>query len=220
MIRKQFESLQARVDALSLRERAIIFVAVAAILFMIWDTLFMSPLDSEQRDLLKQLQTIRAEISALDEQTLAVMAEHNVDPNRAEREQLSKLDEQLQQSSEQIGEMIKGLIEPKQMAQILESVFKQQHGLEFVHMENLGSESLLEMKDAKDTNDAQGIFKHTMRIELQGSYAQALDYLRALETLPWQFRWDEVKITMLDYPKADIVITVHTISLTEGWVGV
>lgn len=220
MIRKQFESLQGRVDALSLRERAIIFAAVAAILFMIWDTLFMSPLDREQRESLKQLQSIRAEITALDDQALAVMAEHNVDPNRAEREQLVKLDEQLQQSSEQISEMIKGLIEPKQMAQIIESVLKQQHGLEFVHLENLGSESLLEVKDDKGGTDAQGIFKHTMRIELQGSYTQTINYLRALETLPWQFRWDEVKITMQNYPRAEIVITVHTISLTEGWIGV
>ncbi len=220
MIHKYFESLQVRVDALSLRERAIIFIAVAASLFMIWDTLFMAPLDREQRDLLKQLQTIRAEITALDEQALAIMAEHNVDPNRDEREQLAKLDGQLQQTSDQIGEMIKGLIEPKQMAQIIESVLKQQHGLDFVHMENLGSESLLEVKDGKGGTDAQGIFKHTMRIELQGSYAQAIEYLRALETLPWQFRWDEVNITMIDYPRADIVITVHTISLMEGWVGV
>lgn len=220
MIRKQFESLQARVDALSLRERAIIFAAVAAIIFMAWDTLMMSPLDREQRDLLKQIQTIRTEITALDNQALAIMAEHNVDPNREEREQLQKLDEQLLQSSEQINEMIKGLIEPKQMAHIIESVLKQQHGLEFVHLENLGSESLLEVKDGKGGTDAQGIFKHTMKIELQGSYSQTINYLRALETLPWQFRWDEVKITMLDYPRAEIVIKVHTISLTEGWIGV
>lgn len=220
MIRKQYESLQTRVDALSLRERAIIFIAVAAILFMIWNALLMTPLDQQQRDMLKQLQAIRAEITALDDQALAIMAEHNVDPNRAEREQLSKLDEALQQSSEQINQMIKGLIEPKQMAQIVESVLKQQHGLNFIHLENLGSESLLDVKDDKGNSSAQGIFKHTMRIELQGSYTQTIEYLRALETLPWQFRWDEVKITMRDYPRADIVITVHTISLTEGWIGV
>jgi MSHA biogenesis protein MshJ len=187
---------------------------------MIWDRLFMVPLDREQREQLKQLQAIRAEITALDNQALSIMTEHNVDPNRAEREQLSKLDEQLQHSSEQINEMIKGLIEPKQMAQIIESVLKQQHGLDFIHLENLGSESLLDVKDDKGNSSAQGIFKHTMRIELRGSYAQTIDYLRTLETLPWQFRWDEVKITMRDYPRADIVITVHTISLTEGWIGV
>ncbi len=220
MIRKQFESLQVRVDALSLRERAIIFVAVAASLFMIWDTLFMGPLDREQRDMLNQLKTVRAEISALDDQALSIMAEHNVDPNRNELEQLAKLDEQLQQSNEQIGEMIKGLIEPKQMAQIIESVLRQQHGLEFIGLENLGSESLLDSKTDKSSVDAQGIFKHTMRIRLQGTYAQTVAYLRALEKLPWQFRWDEVKITMVDYPRADIVVTVHTISLREGWVGV
>jgi len=220
MINKRLEILQNRFDALSLRERSIIFVAVAAMLIMLWDTFFMTPLDVEQRELTQQINTIRTEITALDEQAVVIIGEHNVDPNREEREQLANLDKQLKQSSMQIDEMIKGLIEPTQMAKIVESVLKQQHGLKFVSLENLGTEALLDVQNEKSGATAPGIFKHTMRIELEGSYPQALTYLRALETLPWQFRWNEVKITMLKYPTANIVITVHTISLQEGWIGV
>ncbi len=215
-----FESLKNRVDAFSLRERAIIFVAVVAVLFVIWDALLMSPMDKKQRALLSEMQAIRAEIAAMDGQMLTIMAEHNTDPNREARNQLARLDQRLEQSSKQIDKMIKNLIDPKQMAKILESVLKKQQGLEFVHLENLGSKALLETEQGILDSTAQGIFKHTMRIELQGSYMQALEYLRALEKLPWQFRWDEVKMTMRNYPRADIVITVHTISLKEGWVGV
>lgn len=220
MIRRRFEALQSRVDALSLRERAIIFVASTMLLFLLWNTLLMTPMEREQDGLLSQIETQRTSIEAIDAETLAIMEQHSVDPNRVEREQLAELENQLEQADQQIGKMITGLIEPGQMAVILEQVLQDQSGLEFVSLENMGREALVDVSTDKAGPNAPGIFKHTMRLELEGSFKQTLDYLRALETLPWQFRWDEVTITMLDYPRANIVIKVHTLSLQEGWIGV
>lgn len=220
MIKQRYESLQTRIDALSLRERAMIFVAISAVLYVLWDSFLMSPLTSEQRDLLSRNDSLRTQISALDTEISGVMARHNVDPDSEERKQLAELDKQLQQVDRQISEMVSGLIEPGQMAQILETVLQQQQGLEFIRLENLGRVALVDVSDERSSDNAQGIFRHSMRLELEGSFAQALAYLRALETLPWQFRWDEVKLTMQQYPRANIVIRVHTLSLQEGWIGV
>lgn len=220
MIKERYESLQMRIDALSLRERAMIFVAISAVLYVLWDSFLMSPLTSEQRDLLGRNDSLRSQISTLDNEISEVMARHNIDPDREERQQLAKLDNQLQQIDRQISQMVSGLIEPGQMAQILETVLQQQQGLKFIRLENLGRVALVDVSDERDSDKAQGIFRHSMRLELEGSFAQALAYLRALETLPWQFRWDEVKLTMQQYPRANIVIRVHTLSLQEGWIGV
>ncbi|HEY9148219.1 MAG TPA: hypothetical protein VIQ22_04345 [Gammaproteobacteria bacterium] len=220
MIKARYESLQTRIDALSLRERAMIFIAISAVLYVLWDSLLMSPLTIEQRDLLGRNDSLRTQISALDDEISAVMARHNIDPDSEERQQLAELEQQLQRVDRQISEMVSGLIEPGQMAQILETVLQQQQGLEFVSLENLGRVALVDVGDERDGDQAQGIFRHSMRLELEGSFTQALAYLRALETLPWQFRWDEVKLTMQQYPRATIVIRVHTLSLQEGWIGV
>lgn len=220
MIKARYESLQTRIDALSLRERAMIFIAISAVLYVLWDSLLMSPLTIEQRDLLGRNDSLRTQISALDDEISAVMARHNIDPDSEERQQLAELEQQLQRVDRQISEMVSGLIEPGQMAQILETVLQQQQGLEFVSLENLGRVALVDVGDERGGDQAQGIFRHSMRLELEGSFTQALAYLRALETLPWQFRWDEVKLTMQQYPRATIVIRVHTLSLQEGWIGV
>jgi len=220
IFRRRYEALQARIDALSLRERAIIFVAISALLYLIWNTLLMASLDKEQKTLLSQIDNMRTEITALDDQTRVIMQQHNIDPNKQEREQIAKLDTQLQQADENIKKMITGLIEPEQMANILEQVLDKQQGLEFIRLENLGREALVDVESDPNAPDAPGIFKHTFRLEVQGSFQQTLAYLRALETLPWQFRWDEVNLTMLDYPRANVVIKVHTLSLQEGWIGV
>ncbi len=220
MIRQRYDALQTRIDALSLRERAIIFVAISAILFFAWDKLLMGPVDTEQRAILNQIEDVRMQVSALDKETQTVMERYRRDPNKDEQEQIAELDQQLQQANERISKMISGLIEPQKMARILEKVLQKQEGLKFIRLENLGRVALVDVGNENGNDNAPGIFRHTMRLELEGSYTQALAYLRALETLPWQFRWDEVRITTLDYPRANIVIKVHTLSLQEGWIGV
>lgn len=220
MIKQRYEALSARIDALSLRERGMIFATLAALLYLFWSTLLLAPLEQEQQALLEQIETLRGEVTALDSQTLAVMQRHNTDPNRKEREQLADIEHQLAQTERQISETISGLIEPEQMADILEQVLQRQRGLTFVRLENLGREALVDV-DTEDAGvDTAGIFKHSLRLELEGSYTELLAYLRELERLEVQFRWDEVSITMLDYPRAAITITVHTLSMQEGWLSV
>lgn len=220
MIKSYYEALQTRVDSFSLRERAMIFVAISAVLYLLWDNLLMAPVERQQHDILSRIETLRGEISALDQQTGEVMARHNTDPNRDDHRQLAALAQQLQQVDRQISELVSGLIEPNQMARILERVLENQQGLRFIRLENLGREALIDLGSEQGGNNSSGVFRHTMRLELEGNFNQTLAYLRALETLPWQFRWDEVKITMLSYPNANIVIKVHTLSLQEGWLGV
>lgn len=220
MIKRRFETLQSRIDALSLRERAMIFVAASALLYFLWESLLLEPLSHEQKLLISQMETVRTEIAALDEQSLAIINQHKNDPNRDKRELLAELNRKLKQADAQINERINGLIEPRDMARILEQMLQKQEGLDFVRLENLGSEALVNVRSEESDSSAPGIFRHTLRLELEGTFGQTLAYLRALETLPWQFRWDEVKITMLKYPRANIVIKVHTLSLQEGWIDV
>lgn len=220
MIKQRYEALSARVDALSLRERGMLFVGVAAVLFMLWNLLLMAPLEERQRALLEQNATLRDTVASIDQQIVGVMKRHNDDPNQKEIAQLRSLDRQLEAAERQISHSISGLVAPEAMARLLEQVLASQEGLSFVSLENLGREALIDVESDSAQKDAPGIYKHIMRLEVEGSYAQLLSYLRELETLDVQFRWDEVSITMLDYPRANIVITVHTLSMQEGWVSV
>ena len=127
MIRRRFEALQSRIDALSLRERAIIFIALSAFIYLVWNTLLINPLERDNKSMQSQLQRIRDDIAALDDQIAAVMNQQSIDPNKTERDQLIKLDRQLQQANDNISKMITGLIAPEEMAKILEQVLHRQH---------------------------------------------------------------------------------------------
>jgi MSHA biogenesis protein MshJ len=218
--KERIAALPNRIDELSLRERGILFLILVFLVYMVWDAMLVAPQEKSQKKLLSEISTIRTEISTMEQQKLEIINRHRVDPNAVELRKLQQLNETGQQIEEQIKEAVKGLIEPQEMARALERVLKGQHQLSFVRIENLGATPLLDIEPTEGDVSGVGIFKHTMRIELEGSFHHARDYLQALEQLPWRFHWQSVELTMIDYPVARVVITVNTLSLNEGWIGV
>lgn len=213
-------ALRNRIDELSLRERGILFFVAVALLYLAWSSLLIAPQEQGQKELLGKINAIRVEIAALEQQSLAIINQHNSDPNSTERRELERLGEQQQELEARIATAVDGLIAPQEMARALESVLRQQQQLRFVRIENLGATPLIPRDPAATGPVDAGIYKHTMRIELEGSFHHSRDYLQTLEQLPWKFHWESVELTMLDYPLARVVITVNTLSLNEGWLGV
>lgn len=74
----------------------------------------------------------------------------------------------------------------------------------------------------KQTNKSEsnltnvGVFKHAVVIQLEGSYFDVVDYLSALENLPWKFYWAELDYRVIDYPKAIVTLEVYTLSTGVG----
>lgn len=217
---ERLSTLQTRIDELTLRERGILFLVIAVLLYMLVDTVLLAPQENVQKRMLGEINGLRTEIKQLEQQQLEIINRHSVDPNAEENKQLQQLTEARHKVEAQIKEAVSGLIEPEEMARALESVLKSQRQLSFVRIENLGAKPIIDSKPEEAETSNVAIYKHTMRIELEGSFRHTRDYLRALEQLPWQFHWESVELEMLDYPKAKVVITVNTLSLNEGWIGV
>jgi len=72
----------------------------------------------------------------------------------------------------------------------------------------------------KAEDELPQIYKHGILIELRGSYAATLQYLRMLESLPWKFYWEAMRFEIEDYPIARISIVINTLSLNKDWVRV
>lgn len=219
-MKERLKRLQTRIDQLSLRERAFLFLGIAAILYTLFDNLLISPQERHQRQLFAEIAKVRADIKLLEQQKLDILNRHSQDPDSEEQRVLQQLKEEIHQVDTQIGEVVSGLIAPLEMARALERVLAAHPGLRFARVENLGAVALLEVTPEEGDTAGAGIYRHSMRIELEGSFQQGHDYLLTLEQLPWRFHWEGVDIEMLDYPVARIVITVSTLSLSEGWIGV
>ena len=103
-LRAAWERQARRIDALSLRERAILFVSIAAVLAALFDTLVLTPQAARAKQRSEAQARLAAEMTALREQFMAQsrsadepagQLRRQLEAARAER---TRLDEQLRQA--------------------------------------------------------------------------------------------------------------------------
>ena len=220
-MQNKIKSLLDKFDALNERERISVVLLTAVAIIIIFTEFVFSPINQKYALAEKQISSLTTKTKQLENQIVILKSKKALDPGFQEKQKIRLLDEQIVQINEQLKEKMRGLIEPKQMAKVLEVVLAQNTNLQLQRVQSLGAKPLSPLK-AKEGEEAQslGIYKHGLQIEFKGSYLSTLKYLKALDELPWNFYWDILELNVEKYPVSKIVITVHTLSFNEGWIGV
>ena len=222
-VQTSFDGLCQRLDAFSQRERLLIVVALLAVVTLLWYTLLIEPLAMRRKTKVDQAASAAAVVAALDREGQAVVAAGRRDPDAENRRQLLQLQTEVALLDERLAALTGELITPRQMVAVLEEMLKRRRNLTLTRLENLPSEPLLEPEadgPPADKGRSLNLFRHPLRIELSGSYLEALAYLQSLEKLPRKLYWQDLAISVENYPRAHISVTVYTLSLEEGWIGV
>ncbi len=231
-----------RFEAFSLRERALISVGALVVLFLLWDSLLMNPEHVRQTRLVGTMHELNDQMSDISGQidTMLVAMQNSEAPRLQTR--IQAIETLLSNLERQKESLTVEFVPPERMATLLRDMLGGEHDLSLISLRSLGAEPLFEENDT-DNADADapplttsvanvaeqqtererlkpGIFKHGVRVELEGNFHATLRYLQALENMPWRFYWDSVDYQVLEYPVARVAITVHTLSLDRGWIGV
>ncbi|MCP4995217.1 MAG: hypothetical protein GY934_15775 [Gammaproteobacteria bacterium] len=132
----------------------------------------------------------------------------------------------LNQQQTRIEGLTRTLVEPQQMASLLEAFLIRNGSLQLVTLETLETTALISPEES-ETVKQQGmekplvnLYRHAFIIEFDGDYFATLEYLRALEMLPRKFFWEGVTFRVEAYPRARVRLQLYTLSLVEGWIGV
>ncbi len=214
---ERLEQIRERIDELSLRERVLIFLAAAAVLAFLWQQLFMQPLAAERDRTEERIGEVRDRITEANEAISTLLAERDRDPDAENRARLEALEDDIAELDRELEEVTGELIDPARMARVLQRILEREQGLDLVSLESLPARPLL---DDAGENALGNVFRHGLRLEMEGEYLAVLHYLRRMEDLDSRFFWSELDIEMREYPRNRVVITVHTLSLREGWIGV
>lgn len=220
-MQKQFKLLFDKFDALNERERISVMLLIVVGIIIVFVELIISPLNQKYDTTGKQIISLTTQTQQLDNQILIIKSKKDQDPDFQDKQKIRLLNEQIINLNEQLKVKMHGLIEPQQMAKVLEVVLAQNTDLQLQRVESLAAIPLSPIK-AKEGEDPQalGIYQHGLQIEFKGSYLSTLKYLKALKELPWNFYWDVLELNVDKYPVSNIVITVHTLSFHKGWIGV
>lgn len=216
-MKERLQKLRDRIDALSLRERVLVFMAIVAVVTYLWHALFMAPLGNRQDQLKQQVEDLRTRVAEINGSIADVIESRRGDPDAERRARLSELEEEISALDDRLAGLTGELIEPRRMAHVLEQMLESQSGLELVALESLEPRPLLEDENLEGVGN---IYRHGVRMELRGSFNQILAYLQALESLDSSLYWGRLAVDMERYPDNRVVIVVHSLSLREGWIGV
>lgn len=235
-----------RLDAMSLRERVLIFLMLAAVMVALIFTSAIDPLIAKQKVLSQNLAQTQAQTQAMEAQIQALAEASKLDPDAANKQRLAQLQFQREAAYTDLAVMQKGLVSADKMTQLLRDLLGKNPRLKLVSMKTIPAAPLLdaakpadkanlvspEIKpDTKPENNTTptptptrvaqlGLYKHAVEITVDGSYADLLAYLNELEHMPWHVYWGSVSLSARDAPVSRLTLVVYTLSLDKTWLSV
>jgi MSHA biogenesis protein MshJ len=136
-LKKQFQGFTNRVDAMSIRERAMIFITLLVALYFLAVNVLFGPLNIQKDRLQQQVDLKRQETQALEAQVQAMAARGGEDPDAAKRNKLEALRENLKTMDTELIRVTAGLVPPKEMARLIEQMLLKNRGLQVMRVESI-----------------------------------------------------------------------------------
>jgi MSHA biogenesis protein MshJ len=212
--------LVERLDGFSFRERALVFGAGVALLYVAWQSLLMDPLTARAKVAEQHLADARRQMTMSEQIGAAAAHDPAVEAalrNGALAARLATLDSDL-------NSVAHGYVAPERMTELLRSLLAKQQGLTLVSLANMPVESLSPPSASKQVAaiapDDRGPFLHPVEMVVEGDYGSVVAYLRALEAMPWRIHWQRVELTAGDYPVNRVRIVIGALSLSRYWMTV
>ena len=231
-LKAQWQRLADRVDAMSLRERALIFLAIAIVLIVLVNTVLIDPLLTRHKKLQQEITQTQEKTSAMLAQIQTLVKTWNVDPDIALRSRLAQLREQSDQTGKTLEDIQSGLVSPQRMPTLLEDILRHNRSLHLVALKTLpvkvlgepdttvAGEAAKPAQAQKPTTPESVVYKHGVEITLEGSYLDLLHYLTEIEALPWHVFWGKADVDVEKYPKVTLTLRLYTLSLDKAWLAI
>jgi len=238
-VKGRLVKIEQSVDRLSLRERLFLFAAVLTVLAGAWEALLAAPLAARQTSAGEKIAALHDRLDKLN-QSIATAAEGIGEGMPGQLDRLRALRARVAEGDEAVRVYTSDLVDPREMRLVLEELIRKQSGLRLLGATNLEPRPLFEDSErARDADkaapaadkaalaadnaggsNAPKLYRHALVLRVEGSYLDCLEYLRAVERLPWHLYWARFELKAGDYPTNTYLIEVRTLSLDKEWIGV
>lgn len=214
------------IHSLTVRERILLTGVICTLIYLVADSFILSKQEQTYKQQLAQLQ----QLNQLQQDNDLAIVEISAQLSKQNKEQqqlkqnITLTQQQLLQQDQLLTDYLQKLVPPTQITTLLRSLLLEQgDGLHLISLNNepVESISLNELTNTEKTseNDDAVLYQHAATVKLVGTYQQLYQYITMLEQSPWQLFWDQLDYKVTQYPHAEIVLRVHTISSNEYWIG-
>ena len=225
-MKSQWQKLAARYDAMQLRERWLVALAMLGGIVLIAYSFVIDPALKRAQLAERSAADQSAQLSNLEIQIRALQSPDK-DPDVAANAELSALKTKLAELAGRLETLESTLVPPQRMPLLLEDMIGRKSGLRLLSLKTLPVAPLLEKKASAEEKDAKaadsrvnssaGLYKHGVEIKLEGSYQELAAYLERLEKSGQKLLWSSVSLSAEKHPQLVLSLTVYTLSLDRAW---
>jgi MSHA biogenesis protein MshJ len=206
-----------RLDAMSLRERVLIFLAVAVVIVAIADSALFDPISRRQKVNSQRIHQQEDEIRTMQGQVQAYAQGRTGDNAGAKRERLEKRKVELAALDRELAAKRNDLVPPERMAKMLYEIVKRNPDVDLVSLRSLPATGLAQSLTAGLSTGGLLLYRHGIEITVSGSYLRMLTYVNQLERLPAKIMWGNMELQAAAYPVTTLKITLYTLSPEKTW---
>ncbi len=224
-------ALARRFDARPVRERMAMLLAAAALLLLLGDRLWLTPAFRHFQGASQALGDARREQQALTDESERRRVQGDAQ-RRALDAELAQWRQRTSQAGQALAELQAGLIGPERMVGLLEQMLPRRGGVRVVGLKTLPPQPAGAIPaaaaaasavgaapaPASAPADAAALYRHGVELTVEGGYADLMDYLASLESLPGpKLLWGGVALQVEHHPTVRLTLTVYTLSLDRAW---
>ncbi len=223
------KALLARWYALNAREQNLALLVAFAVFGMLYVLVVVDPLEAAIKAQHAEVSQLSTQMDDNQSALTDMQGKLAADPNLPYRTRLLAAQDRQSQLQAQLDGQTAALISPQQMKNLLQTLLKEQPGLQLNALNSFSEPLQLSKPDADkpdaDKTDAPPVavlYRHGVRMQLSGSYFDVLKYLQQVEGSGWRLYWQRLdyRVGEAGPSHAEIELEVYTLSRSAEWIGV
>jgi MSHA biogenesis protein MshJ len=228
-VKEQLTRLATRIDALTLRERVLLFAAVAAGYVVLMHFFGLGPMFAQQERLRTRIVQQQNHLEGIDNEIRDKVLAAQVDPDAPTRARIAEVRGQLDGLATSLRAMQNGLVPPERMAPLVDAILRANGRLQLVSMRTLAAEPIVAAETGgpaavpapapvpAPVADAALLYRHGVEVTVRGNYLDMIGYMAALESMPTQLFWGRAQLEAETWPSSRLTLNLYTLSLDAKW---
>jgi MSHA biogenesis protein MshJ len=228
-VKDRLARLATRIDALTLRERVLLFAAIAASTIFVVYFFGLGPMAARQDLLRTRIVQQQNNLEGIDNEIREKVEAAQVDPDAPTRERIRAARAQLDALATSLRAMQNGLVPPERMAPLVDGILRANGRLQLVSMRTLPVEPVpgaakpqtapVSAGAEAQSANKQGalLYRHGVEVSVRGNYLDMIAYMAALEAMPTQLFWGRAQLDAETWPASRLTLALYTLSLDAKW---
>jgi len=241
-VKIRWKELAERIDAMNMRERAMLFAVAVLVLVALPYNLIVSPSFATQRLILQRMHQNQGKIESVQKELVKLLASQKDDISSENQAKLITAQQELERIEKRVRDRQSLLVPADKVPELIRGVLKKSSRLQLVSFTTLRGIAMLPPQATNTAPEAPqatrpgpaaagagkspggpaapsppsapepDLYKQGFEIAVSGNYLDLLQFLAEVEKSPWRLLWGRVELQTGKYPTVTMKVIVYTLS--------